>query len=72
MTKVCLQFSNWKVDLENKMLYRLVSKQTNEGLTEDLVKHLRYSNFSDVRRYLANYERCTEDVIIQSLRDSGL
>lgn len=70
MRKIHLQFSNWKVDDQNQLLYKLSSKVVKNEVVEKLEKHLKFSNSGEIKRYLANYENCHEDVIVRAIKDS--
>lgn len=69
MQKVSLGFSNWKIDEENQILYKVDSQYINNEIREKLVIHLKYRERQDITKYLSEYERCDNLTVCRAMRE---
>lgn len=67
MKKVSLCFSNWKIDEDKKILYKVDSKIVKDEVREKLSTHLKYTDMESVKQYLCGYENCHIDTVIRAL-----
>ena len=67
MKQVSLGFSNWKIDEENQILYKVDSKIVKEETREKLSINLKYTDMESVKEYLQSYENCHRDIVVRAL-----